>query len=442
MVDTARSSGDDVDGTEDLTPRRSPASRTDSIKFFLDRKHQLFDKSACNGGLGTNLHFNLTAGLHELIIFDLRHDRLCADTTALLGYDFLPTPQTFFLQTAPDSTLTQLCVDTSQFYGPAQSLIFAEPPLNGSTSAASPGNCFDYAPAPSFFGHDSMTVILKDSWGIADTTYFKIFVKSPTVTTDYYYLTTPFNTPIQNICAIVNEIAATGLNLAVCDAPSNGTMTIQETAVRLTLRTPASGASTRPASCSATMSASATTRIYITVLPPGGSSIDTINITTTVNTAVTNCFPFTLPGTAVSFAFCGQPLNGSVTGVQGNPACVTYTPNNGFIGNDEFCVEICTAFGDADHDDFQRDGPPVAPPAITKDSIFGATDENTPTEPVVRQRRKSARPSLRFAAPSRTGPSRCRKCAVFDPSPGFVEDDAVLPPGLQLGRAATRRLCS
>ncbi len=68
---------------------------------------------------------------------------------------------------------------------------------------------------------------------------------------------------------------------------------------------------------------------------------DHLTYTIHENTSVpTTCLSqVELPGGSTSIAFCGQPQHGTVT--LSNNACFSYTPANGFIGQDAFCLVMC-----------------------------------------------------------------------------------------------------
>jgi len=79
------------------------------------------------------------------------------------------------------------------------------------------------------------------------------------------------------------------------------------------------------------------TAIVILVEP----MVDTVNvIIPTDSTEVEICLDSSeLPGNPTTINVCNNPDNGTVT--IDNATCVTYEPNAGFFGEDEFCVVIC-----------------------------------------------------------------------------------------------------
>ena len=72
-----------------------------------------------------------------------------------------------------------------------------------------------------------------------------------------------------------------------------------------------------------------------------------VDLSTTSNTAIENICPdgSELWGSDISMSICGEPMHGVLT-VQGN--CVTYLPDAGFVGNDNFCLTLCDENGICD----------------------------------------------------------------------------------------------
>ncbi len=83
--------------------------------------------------------------------------------------------------------------------------------------------------------------------------------------------------------------------------------------------------------------------LFINAVP----SLDTLPVTTFENTpSAQNCIDTTgLPGNFDTMTVCGDPSDGSLV-LDGN--CFIYTPNTGFVGNDEACLEICDDQGNCE----------------------------------------------------------------------------------------------
>ncbi len=76
---------------------------------------------------------------------------------------------------------------------------------------------------------------------------------------------------------------------------------------------------------------------------------DTIYVTTLINTPIDSiCFEtIELPGNFVSISSCGDPENGTWI-INPADSCVTYIPNDDFIGNDTACIVVCDDLGICD----------------------------------------------------------------------------------------------
>lgn len=83
------------------------------------------------------------------------------------------------------------------------------------------------------------------------------------------------------------------------------------------------------------------------IMPPTGEG-DTILLTTLMNTpTMPTCFSgVNLPSGQINgFGYCGDPTNGAAPITDSENNCVTYVPQSGFLGQDEFCVVACEEGG-------------------------------------------------------------------------------------------------
>ena len=69
-------------------------------------------------------------------------------------------------------------------------------------------------------------------------------------------------------------------------------------------------------------------------------------VTTPENTPVTFCPTLADPnvGDVLTLTICGGPTNGTAS-VNPSTKCVTYTPNNGYFGPDQLCLQVCDQEG-------------------------------------------------------------------------------------------------
>jgi gliding motility-associated-like protein len=90
-------------------------------------------------------------------------------------------------------------------------------------------------------------------------------------------------------------------------------------------------------------------RIPITVLPRLDTpSVKIDPITTPKDSSFTKCYTIVNPDfPSLSYSSCASPVNGRIEQptILNNQLCFTYRPNAGFVGQDSFCVQICTQTG-------------------------------------------------------------------------------------------------
>ena len=84
-----------------------------------------------------------------------------------------------------------------------------------------------------------------------------------------------------------------------------------------------------------------TVHIGVTVLGP--PNVADTNVTTPVNTPITVCTNISDPdsGSVFSASLCGVANGTANVSVNGSQLCVTYTPNNNYVGPDSVCVIVC-----------------------------------------------------------------------------------------------------
>ena len=87
--------------------------------------------------------------------------------------------------------------------------------------------------------------------------------------------------------------------------------------------------------------------VSITVLPGDDSpTITQPQVTTSEQTPTTFCPTLTDAdvGDVLTLTVCGEPTNGTAS-VNPTTKCVTYTPNNGYVGPDQLCLQVCDQAG-------------------------------------------------------------------------------------------------
>jgi gliding motility-associated-like protein len=213
-------------------------------------------------------------------------------------------------------------------------------------------NCLTYTPLPGFYGDDMITLIGCNDAGLCDTVYVNLHITQagencPSVGTppiaNNDYVSTPPNTPI-TIDVTTNDQQTEGdeFTITTFTQPANGTVTQNGNSLVYTPNNGFVGSDQFTYTiCDDDGCSTATVFVYIegnAQTPPvavddySSTPFNTaINIDVTANDQQTDGDEFTI----TTFT---QPANGTVTQ---NGNLLTYTPNNGFVGEDTFTYTIC-----------------------------------------------------------------------------------------------------
>jgi gliding motility-associated-like protein len=303
--------------------------------------------------------------------------------TTVVYIDIEPVGTSFTTDTVYLTTLTNVptqwgCFSLFELNAPAVSFDLCTAPQNGIAYLSSP--CFFYDPAFNFAGTDNFCLVACNAIGECDTIFVVVTVQSSSQfspTRDTVYITTNVGTTTPTNCIDASQIGGSIYGLSLCTFPTNGPVDFQGSCFTYT---PNPGFIGQDQFCSVACNAISvcdTTIYIISVIPLPVITIDTISLTTLVNTPSANsCTDLTqIGGTAASINLCAPPANGSVSLTS---PCFVYTPNAGYIGNDQFCVVACNAAGLCDTTIVNVVVQPITPPPAVLDTIRVSTDFETP----------------------------------------------------------------
>jgi gliding motility-associated-like protein len=246
-------------------------------------------------------------------------------------------------------------------------------PFTGVATGVQDGDtCITYTPDAGYNGSDTLIAVVGDGNGGTDTVVVIINVfpeNDPPVITDgsgtpidTLSTTTPEDTPLQ-IC--LNAIDPEGLPL---DATSytvvalNGTITglsDGDTCITYTPLPNYTGSDTVYVFVCDVFNVCDSVLVIIDVTPVndppvivdgGFMSIDTLNITTGINTPATVCLnAWDVDGDTLDVTLVlNGPLNGVADSYNDGDTCFTYTPNTDYLGTDTLTAVVCDNNGGCD----------------------------------------------------------------------------------------------
>jgi hypothetical protein len=263
--------------------------------------------------------------------------------TATVVITVTPVIDTIIVTIPEDSSFTVCVSELTVFTEPATSLALCDQPADGTASIVD--TCTNYSPDQNFTGQDTFCLVTCDPNNpmLCDTTIVIVMVEpvnDPPLAVDDN-ATTPEDTPV-TIDVLDNDSdpdSPLGTPV-VTDQPDHGSTLVNpgDGSITYTPNTNFVGVdsfmyeicdSGIPVLCD-------TATVTITVLP----ATDTITVTIPEDSTVTVCASelstFTEPAEAV--AVCEDPGNGTVVVTD---TCVTYTPDQGYNGQDTFCIVVC-----------------------------------------------------------------------------------------------------
>jgi len=278
----------------------------------------------------------------------------CFDVLAVIVSEPATLEDTINYKINVNEDLENQCMPWEKFFasGFSEMTICGEP-SNGLLVTNGVDECVNYYPNQDYVGLDEFCVIVCNNNGLCGTITIQIEVCPLTITPDSLYFTTPFETPVTDICVDLDELTAANVLLQPCAIASNGSLNFVGDNECVNYF-PAPGFEGMDEFCLEVCDEEGvcdTTYVFITVLeePTNMLTPDTVNLQTAFETTIDDiCILLNELTTAPeTMTFCQAAANGTVV-IDNNNQCVDYTPSNGFSGNDEFCLVACDSTGVCD----------------------------------------------------------------------------------------------
>ncbi|MBK6775612.1 MAG: tandem-95 repeat protein [Flavobacteriales bacterium] len=267
--------------------------------------------------------------------------------------------------TAVDQPVT-ICLDAIDVDGDTlDAVTIFNGPDSGSVSGVLDGDtCFTYTPNAAFEGTDTMTVVVEDGIGGADTVVVIVNVtpnQPPVADSDTVNVITPEDTPIL-ICISATDPDGDPLDVtAVLNGPTNGAVIGLLDGDTCFTYVPAldwSGVDTVVVTVCDQFNDCDEVTVIVTVTPvndvpvitDGGLPIDSLNIVTPEDTPIVICLnAIDADGDTLDVvSVVNGPLNGQVVGTLNGDTCFTYIPNADWNGSEIVSVVVCDDNGGCD----------------------------------------------------------------------------------------------
>ena len=342
------------------------------------------------------------------------------------------------LTTPEDSVLTFCPTLEDPDFGDNLTVSSCEDPANG-TITVDANNCVTYTPNPNFNGLDSMCLVVCDDAGICDSVIVSVTVTpvndAPIATTDNP--TTDEDTPVV-VDVLDNDTDIEGLDPTTVDVitpPTNGTTSVDPATGEVTY-TPNPdfvGQDTLtyvicdtgvPVLCD-------TANAFITVQPVNDApTITQEPVTAIEDTPLTFCPTISDPdsGDVLTVGICEPPINGTATVDANN--CITYTPDENFVGQDSMCLMVCDAAGLCDSTPIMIpiDVTPVNDaPNISQPDIIVPEDSTITFCPIIEDLDLSDALTVSICKNPQNGSATvdANNCVTYTPAPDYNGQDSI-----------------
>ncbi|MGW9017006.1 tandem-95 repeat protein, partial [Priestia megaterium] len=252
-----------------------------------------------------------------------------------------PTVPNYTFSTQEDSSLIGAIIATDVDGNPL-SYQLQNPPTNG-VAVVNPDGTFSYQPNANFNGTDQFTVLVSDGQGGTAVSTVSINVlplNDPPITADLAFTINEDTTLTNQIPAFDPDgdpLTFTLLN----PPPANGSVVLGADGVfTYTPNLNYNGMDTFGVLVSDSQGGTSLSTVTLTIVPVNDPPVGGDRaITTTINLPVTSSIPASDPDNiTLTYTLQQSPANGSA--IISQDGTFTYSPNTGFIGNDQFTILI------------------------------------------------------------------------------------------------------
>lgn len=280
---------------------------------------------------------------------------ICAPSFAVVNVQPNQAP------TAQDITLTinqlapvNICIPYNDPEGTPVNTTIVIPPAIGGTFYNFNGNCFSYAPSALLgvtSNNATFVAQICDNCGNCTTANVAVNLAAnePPISQDTT-VTTPYNTPIE-VCLDVIEPNGDDYALNIISTTANGTVTlVNDSCILFTPADGYSGTTTVDVLvCDEHDACDEVTTITIIVAPAPDNFPPVVGVpatSTPFNTPVDLCLNISDPdGDAIVYPITLSDPDCGTVAADGDPACLTFTPNSGFSGLCSFTATVCDVLG-------------------------------------------------------------------------------------------------
>ncbi|KNH15423.1 hypothetical protein ACS78_26955, partial [Priestia megaterium] len=288
-----------------------------------------------------NLNFNGTDQFTVLVSDGQGGTAVSTVTVTVTPVNDAPTVPNYTFSTQEDSPVVGAVVGTDVDGNPL-SYQLQNGPTNG-TAALNADGTFSYQPNLNFNGTDQFTVLVSDGQGgtaVSTITINVIPVNDPPTTADLAFTInedTPLTNQIPAFDPDGDPLTFTLLN----PPPSNGSVVLGANGVfTYTPNLNYNGMDTFGVLVSDGKGGASLSTVTLTIVPVNDPPVGGDRaVTTTINIPVTSSIPASDPdNVTLTYTLQLNPNNGNV--VISQDGTFIYTPNNNFIGNDQFTILI------------------------------------------------------------------------------------------------------
>jgi len=224
---------------------------------------------------------------------------------------------------------------------------------------------------PTALGTSNIMISATNASGTANKALAITVSNQPTPTAFPFTFTVPFNAPASY--DLTASLSGSYTSVAIASQAAHGTLVLNGLVVTYTPAPGYFGADSFSFTATGPGGTSSPALATVQVGPPGAPTVAAKSVTVTFNTAITIDLTASISGVSTSITISTPPANGTATV---NGKVVTYTPANGFFGDDLFSYTATGPGGTSLPADVTIKVTPLAPSGDTVTLILPL---NTPT---------------------------------------------------------------